>query len=93
MEIIQVSGLLKTSASTGIDDINLSIATSTIATIATPLIGIINSYFNWGQVPDCMKIAKITPRGHFNLVIISLLLIIGQFQSYLFLKDLREAHG
>ncbi len=58
MEIIQVSGLLKTSASTGIDDINPSIATSTIA---TPLTSIINSSFNWGQLSDCVKIGKITP--------------------------------
>ena len=37
-KIIQVSGLLKTRASAGIDDINPSIALSTIAIIATPLI-------------------------------------------------------
>src|SRR6218665_70452 len=61
MEIIKVSGLLKASASTEIDDINPSIAMSTIYIIATPLTSIINSSFNLGLVPDSFKIAKITP--------------------------------
>src|SRR6218665_1360770 len=60
-EIIQVSSLLKNSSSAGVDDINASIARSSICLVATPLSWIINSSFSLGLVPDSLKIAKIIP--------------------------------
>src|SRR6218665_2527213 len=60
-EIIQVSSLLKNSSSAGVDDINPSIARSSISLVATPLSWIINCSFNLGLVSDSLKIAKIIP--------------------------------
>src|SRR6218665_1514424 len=61
LEVKSVASLLCTSVSTGPDDINPTIAISTISLIATPLTSIINSSFKHGLVPTDLKIAKITP--------------------------------
>src|SRR6218665_1404699 len=71
LEVKSVAALLRTSVSTGPDDINPSIAISTIDIVAAPLASIINSSFQYGLVPADLKIAKITPifkAGDKNLI-------------------------
>jgi len=60
-EIMEVVALLKSSASTGADGINPSIAKATIGSICAPLESIVNFSFNTGQVPADLKLAKIIP--------------------------------
>src|SRR6218665_124985 len=71
LEVKSVAALLCTSVSTGPDDINRSIAISTIDIVAAPLASIINSSFQHGLVQADLKIAKITPifeAGDKNLI-------------------------
>lgn len=57
--VIEVADELWVSSSCGIDDIDPTIARSTIQPITRPLAGIINSSFSTGIVPADIKIAKI----------------------------------
>src|SRR6218665_175282 len=61
LEIIHISSLQKHSTSPGIDDINPSIARSSISLVATPLSWMFNSSFNLGLIPDSPEFLKITP--------------------------------
>src|SRR6218665_2375474 len=60
-EITTTATTLKTTMSTGVDDIKPSIAMLSIDHIAAPLASIINSSFNSGLVPNALKIAKVIP--------------------------------
>src|SRR6218665_2727100 len=60
-EVMEVVAFMGKSVSTGADDINPTIAISTIGLIATPLTSIINSSFKHGLAPTVLKIAKIMP--------------------------------
>lgn len=60
-EVTKITNDLKTSTSSGSDDINSAIVKLSIAAIAAPLTNIINSSFSTGIFPNQLKIAKITP--------------------------------
>jgi Reverse transcriptase (RNA-dependent DNA polymerase) len=60
-EITKITNDLKTSGSSGSDDINSAIVKLSLTAIAAPLTNIINSSFSTGVVPNQLKIAKVIP--------------------------------
>src|ERR1700733_7535395 len=60
-EIINVSLGIRQSHSRGLDDIDPCIASQFLAHVANPLAEIINCSFNYGIVPQALKLAKVVP--------------------------------
>ena len=60
-EVLALSTTLKTTQSTGPDDLNPSVMKPLLSIIAKPLAEIINCSLTTGIVPGPMKIAKVTP--------------------------------
>ena len=61
VEIITTVNLLKSSFSTGADDISSVVTRKVINELSLPLSIIFNKSFELGQFPDKLKIAKIIP--------------------------------
>jgi len=60
-EITNIVSSLKNKTSSGFDDIPVTVVRKCIATIAEPIVALINCSFRTGRFPDQLKIAKVYP--------------------------------
>ena len=60
-EVLNIVTSLKNKASSGFNDIPVTVVRKCISAIAEPLVSLINCSFRTGRFPDQIKVAKVYP--------------------------------